>query len=114
MTENGSDWLKRLLAEMGPMSNDPNRRVWQQIEFDKRYQEAKKAEQERRSRIEQQAALEDDLAHRSRLYLDHTGTSPSTALLEQWRDEYVSRQARHLQTEREARIARSIQENYRF
>jgi hypothetical protein len=112
--EKSSDWVKRLLAEMGPMSDNPNIRTMQEIEFKKRYAEAKKAEEQRIERLEKQAALEHDLAQKSRLYLDHTGTTPSPSLLERWKDEYVERQARQLEALREARLAESIAENYDF
>jgi hypothetical protein len=113
-TDKSSDWIDRLLAEMGPMSDNPNIRTMQEIEFKKRYPEAKKAEEERIKRLEQQAALEARLAQRSRLYLDHTGTTPSPSLLERWKDEYVEEQAHLLEAEREARLAEAEAEHYNF
>ena len=73
----------------------------------------KKHEAEEKERQQKRAALETHLAERARTYFDHTGATPSTSLLESWREQYIDAKQHEVEAEREAKIARSIEENYR-
>ena len=73
----------------------------------------KKHEAEEKARQQKRAALETHLAERARTYFDHTGTTPPMSVLESWREQYIDAKQREAEAEREARIAKSIEENYR-
>jgi hypothetical protein len=84
-----------------------NRRKLQQ------WREQKKAEAEEQDRTQKRAALEAHLAERARTFYDHTGTTPTTATLERWKEAYVDSKQREVEAERAERLAESIRENYR-
>ncbi len=54
------------------------------------WDQQKKAEAEQRERQQKQAALEAHLHSRSQEYLDHTGSAPTTAVLESWQTDFVN------------------------
>ena len=72
----------------------------------------KKREAEERERQQKRAALETHLAERARTYFDHTGTTPSTSLLQRWQEQYADEQAHLVEAEREARRAEAEEEHY--
>ena len=73
----------------------------------------KKHEAQEAERQQKRAALEAHLAERARTYFEHTGTTPSTSVLESWQQHYIDEQARLTEAEREARRLAS-EENYDF
>ena len=73
----------------------------------------KKAEAEAKDRQQKQATLEHYLQERAGTHLDHTGTPPTTATLERWREEYVDEQARQREAEKQAKLdAAANQDHY--
>jgi hypothetical protein len=78
------------------------------------WEQRRKHEAEEAERAAKQATLESHLQERSRVYSDHTGYSLSVAVLQRWTDEYIDQQELARLAEREAKLAESIEENYRL
>ena len=72
----------------------------------------KKAEKEEAERQQKRAALEAHLAERARTYFDHTGSTPATAVLERWQQEYLDAIALQREAERAERLAQVEAEHY--
>ena len=76
------------------------------------WEEQKKQEAQEAERAQKRARLEAHLAERARTYFDHTGTTPSTSVLESWQQQYIDQQELARQAEREAQIAATEEEHY--
>ena len=115
MTEKTTEWVRKVIEETGPPSDDPNMRIMQQIEFRKKWDAAKKDAREQAEREKRQAELQRYLDRRGREWVETTGST--WGLDEQracWRAEYMDDVERRRQAEYDARLYELDQEHYRF
>jgi hypothetical protein len=79
-----------LLQELGPMSDDPNRRAAQQIEFDQRYAAAKRAARQQAVQEVAREEMQRRIDRRGQEWVELTG---STLGLEEqrlrWKQQYL-------------------------
>jgi hypothetical protein len=78
------------------------------------WEERREYEKDEAKRLKAREAMEANLANRARTYLDLTGMTPTPAMVEGWQREYVARQSRLGEEEREQGRQRSEDENYDF
>ena len=91
---------------------DPYRDVLERQKKLAQWRAQKKHEAQEAQRQQKRARLEAHLAERARTYFDHTGTTPSTSVLESWQQQYIDQQELARQAEREAQIAATEEEHY--
>jgi hypothetical protein len=89
-------------------------RQWELRVKREEWEQQRKLQREQEERQRKQAALKEYLDLRSGMYLDHTSQSPTQTQLERWAEEFISAQVRRTQEDREARLTKSIDENYDF